>query len=295
MGANPSTSTEPAERDGSIELPDGRTLAYAELGAPAGAPVVVLDGPGSRGLARACARSAGDVGVRLIAPDRPGFGGSTPLPGRTIGSWADDLAQLAGALRIASFGILGQSGGTPYALAAAASRALQVRAVSLCGAVSPLRDEGALEGVEGQARTGFKLARRAPWLLRPMLTMTARQARRNPEKAAERMLRDLPPADAAVMREPASRELHVRATAEIMRHPDELVSELRALTEPWGFDLSEVRVPVAMWVGEKDVTHPPAMSHRLAERLPDARVQVVADSGTFGLMAHYDDALRFCA
>jgi pimeloyl-ACP methyl ester carboxylesterase len=146
------------EHDEAIELTDGRTLAYAELGTQAGDPVFVLDGPGSRGLARAVAPTATEVGVRLIVPDRPGFGGSTAKPERTIASFAEDLDQLARELRLASFGILGQSGGTPYALAAAPSPSLHVRAVSLCGAVSQLGEPDALEGVEGQSRPGFKLA-----------------------------------------------------------------------------------------------------------------------------------------
>jgi pimeloyl-ACP methyl ester carboxylesterase len=66
------------------------------------------------------------------------------------------------------------------------------------------------------------------------------------------------------------------------------------LTDPWGFEVADVRVPVAMWVGDKDTTHPPAMSRRLADRLPDARVTIVPDSGTFGLMTCYPDALAFC-
>ncbi|HEU4701156.1 MAG TPA: hypothetical protein VFS37_01645, partial [Conexibacter sp.] len=60
--------------------------------------VVVLDGPGSRGLARAAAPIAASLGVRLAAPDRPGFGDSTLAPARGIADWPADHAALLDAL-----------------------------------------------------------------------------------------------------------------------------------------------------------------------------------------------------
>ena len=96
------------------------------------------------------------------------------------------------------------------------------------------------------------------------------------------------------MRDPANRAVHLRTTAEILSAPDELAREMRLLARPWGFDLGAVAVPVSLWVGERDTTHPPRMSHRLAARLPQATVHVVPDSATFGLVTVYDEALRFC-
>ncbi|MGH2978406.1 MAG: alpha/beta fold hydrolase [Solirubrobacterales bacterium] len=283
------------QRTGTIELPDGRTLTYADLGAAQGAAVFVLDGPGSRGLARAASAAAVAEGIRLVAPDRPGFGGSTAEPGRSITSFADDLVRLADALGLETFGVLGQSGGTPYALASAVQMPGRVRAVSLMGAVAPLGEPGALEGVRGQMRTSFKLARRAPWALRLMLRLAGSQARRDPERFAMRAVGDLPAADQAVLAAPEMRDIHVRTTAEIMSAPAEMAREVGLLTRPWGFDLADVYTPVSLWVGDRDTTHPPAMSRRLARRLPDATVQVVPDAATFGLAPHYADALRFCA
>src|SRR4051812_16823385 len=84
-----------AETEAQVQLPDGRTLSYAVLGdADAERTLVVLDGPGSRGLARAAADAATAAGIRLIAPDRPGFMGSTPKPGRTFADVAADVIAL---------------------------------------------------------------------------------------------------------------------------------------------------------------------------------------------------------
>ena len=265
------------------QLGDGRTLAWTEYGDPAGRPVVVLDGPGSRGLARGASGAAEHVGARLIAPDRPGFLGSTPRPGRTIADWPADLEALADAAGIDTFGILAQSGGTPYALATAAALPDRVRAIALCGGIMPFTEPGALDEVGGPMLGAFKLGRRAPWLLRLLM----RRAARNPAKAGERALRDLPPVDAALMEDPAMRAIHDETTAEVMRHTDELVNEIELLWRPWPVDLGDVRAPAALWVGERDLTHPPVMSRWLAGRLGDAPVRVVPDAWTFGLRDSY--------
>ncbi len=279
--------------DITLTLPDGRTLSYAALGAASGPAIVVLDGPGSRGLARALAPAAQDLGLRLIAPDRPGFGGSTPKPGREIADWPADHAALLDALGLERAGIVGQSGGTPYALAAAAALGARVPALALLGAVSPLHEPGALEGVAGPMLTSFKLARRAPWVLRLLLRLAAHQTLKDPDKAAERFTRDAPAADLAVLEDPAFRALHVAASAEVFAHPGELAAEIVLLSRDWQLDLAVVRCPVAFWSGSDDATHPTAMSHRLAERLRGAPVHVVPGAGTFGLLPRYPEVLRF--
>ncbi len=101
------------------ELGDGRTLAYTEWGASDGRPVLYCHGfPGSRLEARLADDAATRLGIRLIAPDRPGFGRSPLQPRRRLGDWPHDLARFADRLGIDGFELLGVSGGGPYALAA---------------------------------------------------------------------------------------------------------------------------------------------------------------------------------
>ena len=84
-----------AEPNTNITLPDGRTLSYLLAGADSGPVVTVLDGPCSRGLGRALAATARELGIRLVIPDRPASHGSTPKPGRTVADWpADHLAEV---------------------------------------------------------------------------------------------------------------------------------------------------------------------------------------------------------
>ena len=288
--------SEVEETEAELSLPGSRTLSYATLGAEAaGAPiVVVLDGPGSRGLARAAAPVAAELGVKLIAPDRPGSGRSPSAPGRTVASWALDHAALLDAVGAARAGILSQSGGTPFALAAAAALPERTTGLAMLGAVAPLDDPEAFAETGKQLRNALNLARRAPWLLRIMLGAASRSARRNPEKAARRFVKGIPPADAEQLEDPALWALHVRATQEVLTNPAGFVEEVRLLSAPWDIDIGAITVPVAFWSGADDTTHPTSHSRRLAALLSgDPPVTVVPGTATFGLLPHYGDALRF--
>ena len=289
-----STVTHPTdqEREASLDLAGGRRLSYALYGAEAGPTVVVLDGPGSRGLARAAAAAAKENGIRLVAPDRPGFFGSTPVPGRAITDWVVDHAALLDALGVERAGILAQSGGTPYGLAVAAALPERTTALALTGPLAPLDDAGALDEAGRQFRTGVKLGRRAPWLLRFLMRRLSSQARKNPEKVAMNSVPNRAPADAVVLEDPHWRALHVQATGEILSRHEALAQEIVLLGRPWGVDLARITAPVAYWTGERDETHPPEHAQRLAARL-GGDVTVVPDAATFGLLPYYADVLRF--
>jgi len=283
------------EHEAELALPGGRRLSYAVFGAGEGPLVVVLDGPGSRGLARAAATAAAELGLRLVAPDRPGFASSPQAPGYRIADWPHDHAALLDALGVQQAGILGQSGGTPYALAAAAELPERTVALALVAPVGPLA-EPAMRACSGaQLRRGALLARRAPWLLRLALTAAGRQARRDPERAAAKVAADLPPRDAELMRDPSNWAIHQRTTAEILSRPDAVAREIVRLAGPWGVDFDAVSAPVALWSGDRDESHPTAHADRLAELLHGAPVHVEAGVATFGLMSRYADALRFAA
>src|SRR5690606_4687729 len=103
-----------------LKLSSGRWLSYSECGDPAGRLVFYFHGtPGSRLEVRLIEAEAYQAGIRLVAIDRPGLGGSTHYPSRQIVHWPADVEQLAAALGYAEapYGILAMSGGAPYATA----------------------------------------------------------------------------------------------------------------------------------------------------------------------------------
>lgn len=88
-------------------LPDGRQLGYAEYGSPTGRPVICLHGlPGSRIEIAALDEMAMRAGARIIGVDRPGYGWSSPHPGRTLLAHAKDVEQLAKHLELDEYGVI---------------------------------------------------------------------------------------------------------------------------------------------------------------------------------------------
>ena len=117
-----------------IHLSDGRLLGYAEYGDPEGKPVFHFNGyPGTRFEAKLISDAAVRVGVRLIGIDRPGMGLSDFQPGRQILDWPDDVIELADALGLDHFSVVGVSGGGPYS----ASCAFKISdRLSACGIIA---------------------------------------------------------------------------------------------------------------------------------------------------------------
>ena len=148
--------------EGSVGLPDGRRMGFAEFGDAHGRTVIWLHGtPGARRQipheARALAMAQQ---VRLVGIDRPGIGSSTPHVYSQIRSFAGDLDSVADALGVEDMAIIGLSGGGPYALAVGAELGDRVRAIGVLGGVAPTRGPDAIDG--GLVALGVRLS----WALR---------------------------------------------------------------------------------------------------------------------------------
>ena len=276
-------------------LADGRTLGYGLYGASDGPLVVVLDGPGSRGLARAMSSPAAQLGIKLLAPDRPGFGSSSPAGERSIAAISGDLFALVDHLGFRRFGLVAQSGGTPYALAVAAAAGDRVTGLAFVGGLAPLDEPHALRDVARSMRMAFMLARRAPWVLRLFLNGVARQTAKDPEAVARKFAATLPADDRRVLADPTLWAIHATSCAEITSRPAAFALETRMLVRPWSVDYGRISAPAALWVGELDRTHPPRMSRRLAKLLGGAPVTVVAGAATFAMLPCFPDVLRHAA
>jgi pimeloyl-ACP methyl ester carboxylesterase len=273
------------EPDTEIALPDGRSLSYLEAGADAGPVVTVLDGPCSRGLGRALAATAREVGVRLVIPDRPGSHGSTPKPGRKVADWPADHLALMDALDVDRFGIVTQSGGTPYGIAVAGAAPERVTAHSLLGAIAPLAEKTQWRAAGKNLKMAAILSRYAPFLLRAGFK---RQYNKLPGSA----LGLLKGPDAEVIQTPWVKELFVSTTEELFANPDGFSEEVRILCKPW--DVTPGAVRASLWTGELDQMHPPSHARRVAELLGgDPPVMVVPGVEQIGLLVIFDEALRF--
>ena len=273
------------EPDTKIALPDGRSLSYLLAGADTGPVVTVLDGPCSRGLGRALAATARETGIRLVIPDHPGCHDSTPKPGRTVADWPADHLVLMDTLGIERFGIVTQSGGTPYGIALAGTSPERVTAHSLLGALAPLAEKAQWRAAGRDIKIAAILSRRAPFLLRAGFKQ---QYKKLPDSA----LGLVKGPDAEVVQIPWVKELFVTTTEELFANPDGFIEEVRILCKPWNVAPGAVRA--SLWTGEFDRTHPPSHARRVAELLGgDAPVTILPGVEQIGLLVIFEEALRF--
>jgi pimeloyl-ACP methyl ester carboxylesterase len=66
---------------------------------------------------------------------------------------------------------------------------------------------------------------------------------------------------------------------------------LACAQQPWGFSLPDVRMPVALWHGERDQNVPAAWGHYLAETLPGCAAHFLPDGGHLLVFNHLDTML----
>jgi len=251
---------------------EGRRLAYATYGDPDGRPVLFCHGtPGSRLLGRLLDATAAQRGVRLIAPDRPGIGQSDPSP-IGIDDWPADVEALLAHLDVESAGVVGFSGGAPFALAS--GRLDRVEWVSLVSGAGPpaIRASGRTQRAVGA------LARTAPWLLAPLFRIRCwLLARRDPD-AALALVADGRPETDGLSPDDVARLVKTDLLESTANGPGGVVRELGLLAKPWPVDLDSVTVPVTLFQGQHDTNVAPATGEALARTLPDATlVRVDAD------------------
>jgi pimeloyl-ACP methyl ester carboxylesterase len=280
--------------DRDIATPDGRTIRVRSAG-PDDAPVIVYfhGTPDSRLTIDICAGLTSSSPVRLVAFDRPGYGGSTPAP-FGLASVAADTATVLDGLGIGQVAVLGQSGGGPFALACASALADRVAAVGVAsgpgsfldlpGGVALLDDSDraalALVGVDDEAAArafaaGFALMAGLP------------DADDDTIRAA---MRDLLPTDAAALELPGVADGLVAVMREGLRQGTAGCGwDNVAWVGPWHLELGTVRAPTWLWYGSEDPLAPPVHGEWLASRLPDARLVVRPGEGHLGIYTHWDE------
>jgi pimeloyl-ACP methyl ester carboxylesterase len=255
-----------------IALPGGRKLSWHEFGDPDGAAVFYTAGTPVSGLGGASYdHPARASGLRWISPDKPGYGSSGYQRERSLTSWADDLAALAGHLGLDHFALAGESGGGPFTLASAHRLAGRVSAVALIAPSTPLRDRAERAAQQPRIRLYGWLARNVPAL--NMVPFTVMRWSVGSPAKRERYLRRAVAAAPDASHDGLRIELDAVADA-LRPGPRAAVQETALLRSPWPFPLSEVTVPVHLWHGALDTNVPIASSRRLARELPDATLHV---------------------
>ncbi len=259
----------------SVFLPDGRRLGGVATGHRDGPVVVVHDGYGSRLLAHLAQGAAHDVGVRLLAPDRPGFWASDPSWGDPLAGWPDDLAAMLDVLQVEHAALLAASAGTPFAVAAAVAMPVRVTRLAVVGPAAPIGDLEDASDMRASQRRAMRLGHRAPRLGGLPMRLTAGPARKRTSRVVDLLIRERPPSDAVRMAEPPMRDLLERLAPELFGDGRSAAAEFRALTGDWGHLLGRVTQRTSIWVGTEDDVHPLSAGRHLADRIPGAGLDVV--------------------
>ena len=270
-----------------VRTPDGRTLAVEESGDPGGRPILVHMGtPNSRLLYGPIMADAAARGLRLISYDRPGYGGSSPQPGRTVADCAADVRTICAELGIGRLATWGISGGGPHVLACAALLPDLVTAAASLASPAPYGAEGLdyFAGMGQENVDDFSLffadedaARAKAERDREEMLATS------PEDAAKAIESLLTPTDAAALRGELAEYLTASQQAGLAPGIEGWFDD-NCTVRPWGFDLADITVPVLLLHGRQDMFVPFGHGEWLAAHIPGVEARLLDHEGHLTLM-----------
>jgi pimeloyl-ACP methyl ester carboxylesterase len=280
-----------------LRLDDGRQLAFAEYGDPEGTPVFAFHGtPGSHALFSPRAERARSLGIRVIAPDRPGYGHSDYVPGRRLLDWPRDVAAIADFLGIARFGVFGVSGGGPHAAVCAHQLGPRLLGAAIVCGIAETLTEADSRGMMPMNRVLSSLARRSLWLAWPIFAAMVLGLRFYGPAFLRQMTRQLPEPDRRALADPIVAEALLDEGRRMPRTASRATAQDFALfTRPWGFRLEDIAIPVDVFCGGLDVNVPVAHGRRQAERIPRAKLHEFADEAHLLIFEHVDEVLLTAA
>jgi len=257
-----------------------RELRYAEYGDPNGSPVVFLHGtPGSSRLAALFDSTAGQSGVRLLAPDRPGFGESSPWPERSVQDAARFVTPVLDDAGVDTAGLVAFSGGSPYALATATTVPDRITRVDVVAGATPPTIDDETPAVQ-RLLTG--LATTTPTILRGLFRGQSWLAGRlDPSFVTAQYTAE--GNDDSISQETGEvvKQDFVEAFSQSRRGA---VTEFRHTATDWAIAYADIDAEVTFWHGENDTNVPIAGARRLASAIPTAELHTIDDADHLGTL-----------
>ncbi len=276
-----------------LKLPDGRQLCYAEYGDPEGLPIFVFHGnPNSRLLWGVIPGSPFLPNVRLIAPDRPGFGQTDFKEGvTTLENWPNDIVALADSLGIKKFAVFGPSGGGPYALACAWKIPERLTSVGIFASVGPFIPETD-KNIAAPVRMMWANAPKVPGLFKLQMKMFAWLARKFPKLYIKMVLKEFSETDRKVYEHLNIAELIQADRNEGYRQGGIGTWYDALIPGNWPILLNKIKTKVYLWQGEEDISVPLSMGQYMAEKIPNCEVKFIKGVGHFWIFEHLAEMLE---
>ena len=267
--------------DSQVTIGEGRELAYTDLGHPSDACVFFFHGaPMSRLHLVALEDQFAALGLRVVSPDRPGYGRSSPQSGRSMADWPRDVASLADALGIDRFVVTAHSSGGPYAVACSALLPERVLAGAVVAGVTDMAWPGAWDGyLEDEIQL-----MRAPDEEAAVTWCTERFGPDGRGFLAEPF--EFPEPDVALLTDEAFEEALLATMAEAFRQGVVgYAQDVYIQGRPWSFDPSSISVPVEVVHGELDTLVPMAHSRHTAELIRSSTFRTFPGHGHLTILS----------
>lgn len=278
-----------------IRLKDGRTLAYTEHGDLSGMPLISFHGnPGSRLTRHYDESIAQRLGVRIITPDRPGFGLSDYKPDRTLLDYPDDIEELAVQLGIDTFTVCGISAGGPYSAVCAYELPHRVINAVIISGVSPMNRRGCYKGMHPVWRMSFVISKFLPFrLLQFLLWIQTRKMMNKPDESIKNFASILSDSDKKMHSLPDVKRDFITNQIEAIRHGVKgWAHEAKIIVSPWGFNPEDITIPVHLWYWKRDVITPVQMGKYLESKIPHSHAHFLPDGGHFSVFDHWELILK---
>jgi len=257
-----------------LDLAGGHTLHAYDAGGGGDLAVFWHHGTPNVGAPpRPLFEAAERLGIRWLSYDRPGYGGSTRRPGRNVASAAACTAAVADALGIATFAVMGHSGGAPHALACGALLPERVRGVVSVSGLAPYGGPD-LDWFGGMSESGTISLHAA---------LQGREVKERFEASGAEYDPEFTPADLATLSGPWSWLGEVVGPA-TDHGPGGLVDDDISYVTPWGFDPAQASVPVLFVHGRLDRVVPAAHSEWLARRCPVTELRLTSGDGHISVL-----------
>lgn len=283
--------------DGRLILPDERVIGFREYGDPGGLAILCLHGtPGSRLMFAIADDFAREHALRLIAPERAGFGLSSFAKAQPLARCADDMAALCGALGLPRVAVAGVSGGAPFAVALAAVHPGRVAAMALASPVGPFAGPEGAERLGPGHRLVFRVLPPVPLLYRCLFSFGRLGFLYAPQVMAAMIASRAAPSDWRVLSDKRARRNLLRGLAEGVRPGvGGAVEELRCFSRPWGLPYEQITAPTILWQGTADRNVPVSAALRLGEVIPACEVRRIDGAGHYWILQNYGHVLESVA
>jgi pimeloyl-ACP methyl ester carboxylesterase len=269
-------------------MADGRRVDVRVSGPADGTPLVFHHGtPGSAIPFRGMERSAHAHGLRFLTTSRPGYGGSTPQPGRAVVDVVSDTAAVLSALELERCLVAGWSGGGPHALACAAHLPGALAVLVMAG-VAPYEADGLdwMAGMGEENVAEFAAALQGESALRTFLHAAGTHLREVTGSDIITGLSSLLPAvDVAALKDEFGEDMASNFHEALRVSEDGWLGDDLALLAPWGFAFGDIAVPVCLWQGDADLMVPFAHGQWLASHLSTAVPHLEQGEGHVSIIA----------